>query len=518
MPLPRSQLALPGAIIAVTLVLATALAVSPILVFPLPPLEDYPNHLARMHVILNVGADPDLSRYYEIHWQIIPNLVMDLVVPPLARVSDLFHAGQAFTAICFLLVATGIFALNRALFGGWSLSGLLALPFLYNHVFLVGLLNYLFGIGLAMWGMSAWALLRERPWPWRLVASTLFAVALFFSHLIAVGVYAIALLAFESWRGWKRRSTPPAVRLADLAAAGLPFLPVLALLLASPTSGLGGQNEWSLTAKIEGLSYIFSTYSDVVDFALAAAACALVTWAALRRKLRVHPAAWALLGLGAIVYVALPNVTGTAFLVDQRLPVAIVLMAIAFTSIEPPRRLADCGAMAALLALLAVRVGDVYVNWTDLSRQIADVRTSMRLIERGARVLVAQSGDDDSDGAATDYGLTHAGCFAIIERSALVTDAFVFPGKQIMRVRPAHRRLAESADGDLPYIEDLVDDDSMRARSGDGDPYWQQWQDNFDYLYLVYTRRGDANPLAKFLTLLHDGERFQLYKVRRAGS
>src|SRR6185437_10017563 len=45
----------------------------PILTQPLPPIEDYVNHLARMHVMASVGSDPDLARFYEIDWQIVPN-------------------------------------------------------------------------------------------------------------------------------------------------------------------------------------------------------------------------------------------------------------------------------------------------------------------------------------------------------------------------------------------------------------------------------------------------------------
>src|ERR1700686_4124976 len=82
--LPRALLASPATIVAIAIILSTALVVAPILAFPLPPLEDYPNHLARMHVIATIGSDPDLSRYYEVHWQIIPNLIMDIIVPVLA--------------------------------------------------------------------------------------------------------------------------------------------------------------------------------------------------------------------------------------------------------------------------------------------------------------------------------------------------------------------------------------------------------------------------------------------------
>jgi hypothetical protein len=499
----------------VVLGLATALALAPVLVTTIPPLADYPNHLARMHVIAAHGADPDLARYYEIHWQIIPNLIMDMVIPLFARVTDIYHAGQAFTVICVLLVATGVLALNRALFGGWPVIGLAALPLLYNHIFLVGLMNYWFGVGLALWATAAWVALRERPW--RLLASAIFAVGLFFSHIFAVGVYGLALLAFELWRLRERRAEPLGPRLADFAATGLPFLPVIALLLASPTWSLAGTSEWSLSAKAGGLYYVISTYADFVDFALAAGLIAVLAWAAFLHELRVHPAAWILLGLGALVYLAMPNVTHTAYLVDQRLPIAIILIALAFIRLQAPSRLADGGTVLALFFLLAVRIVEVGVNWSALSRQEADVRASTKLIaERGARVLVAQS-DDTSDIDALDYGLAHAGCFAIIERSALVADTFVFAGKQIMSVRPAYRRLAESTDTELPSVEELGNDGLGGAASADP-PYWREWHDKFDYVYVMYTAEDFSNPAPDVLTLIYTGSRFRLYKVRKPAS
>src|ERR1700684_2454827 len=65
--------------IAVSFVVLMAIVSIPIVLYPLPPISDYINHLARMHVIATGSSDPDLSRYYEIDWQVIPNLMMDLV-------------------------------------------------------------------------------------------------------------------------------------------------------------------------------------------------------------------------------------------------------------------------------------------------------------------------------------------------------------------------------------------------------------------------------------------------------
>jgi len=74
----------PLVIAAEVLVIAT-LVLLPLVYVVVPPIQDYPNHLARMQAIAVLDHDPALSRFYAIEWSLIPNLVMDLVVPPLAH-------------------------------------------------------------------------------------------------------------------------------------------------------------------------------------------------------------------------------------------------------------------------------------------------------------------------------------------------------------------------------------------------------------------------------------------------
>ena len=95
--------------------------------------------------------------------------------------------------------------LHRALYRRWSALPLIAFPFLYNNVFLVGTMNYVFGIGLALWALATWAWLRERSLPLRLLVSMLFVIGLFFCHLFSLGLYGLGLLAFELWRALTRR-------------------------------------------------------------------------------------------------------------------------------------------------------------------------------------------------------------------------------------------------------------------------------------------------------------------------
>ena len=63
-------------ILAVALLLVVVLI--PIAITPVPPLVDYPNHLARFHIIAELGHDTPLARFYALDWRILPNLAGDL--------------------------------------------------------------------------------------------------------------------------------------------------------------------------------------------------------------------------------------------------------------------------------------------------------------------------------------------------------------------------------------------------------------------------------------------------------
>src|ERR1700719_3232155 len=106
--------------VAALFVLLLAVTSIPVVLHPWPPMSDYINHLARMQVIATVNSDPDLARFYEIDWQLLPNLMMDLLVPSLARMMNIYLAGQIYTISSFVLILSGTVALHRQLFGRWS--------------------------------------------------------------------------------------------------------------------------------------------------------------------------------------------------------------------------------------------------------------------------------------------------------------------------------------------------------------------------------------------------------------
>jgi hypothetical protein len=481
----------------------------PIWTHPLPPLSDYINHLARMQVIATLTKNPQLAKFYQLDWQLIPNLIMDLVVPPLARVVNIYLAGQIYIVGMFALIMSGALAFNRALVGRWTVFPLAATPLLYNYIFLVGLMNYLCGIGVALWALAGWVALRERPWPLRFALSTVSVAALFFCHLSVLGLYAIGVLSFELWRLWQQRRQAWPLRLADFVASGLPFLAVVPLLYFSPTMQLVSGVYWEQGGKLDGLLYVVSTYSDVVAFAIVATMAASIIWAIRHRVLRFHPAALVLLVVGGAVYFALPRVMFDTYMTDQRVPIGVAFMLFACGDLELRWRLVRRVFLVIVLLLISARLIEIDYNWSQLSDSTSEFRSSVRRIAPGAKVFVSYA--DRSYGDDThDLGLVHAACIATIERSALVTTLFTVPGKQVLHVRSEFRDYADTRDGTPPAVAQLVL--AAEHPTAEDPAFWLNWT-KFDYLYVLFTEDEAPNPDPTRLKLVADGDRFQLYRI-----
>jgi hypothetical protein len=481
----------------------------PIWTHPLPPLSDYVNHLARMHVIATVKQNQQLARFYEIDWQVIPNLIMDFIVPLLAKAMNIYVAGQVYMVGMFALIISGIMVLNRALVGRWTAFPLLAFPLLYNYDFLVGLMNYIFGIGVSVWALAGWVALRERAWPLRYALSTASVVVLFFCHLSALGIYGIGILSFELLRLWQHRLQLLPWRLPEFVAGGLPFLAAAPPIWASPTIQLLSWTWWDQRGKTDGLMYVFSDYSDITAWVLIIVLAASIAWAIRHRVLRLHPFVWTLLVVGGVVYMALPRIMFDTYMTDQRVPIGVAYMFFACGDLELRRRMVRRAFMVVCIFLIGGRVLEIDLNWSLLSDSIAEFKTSVRRIAPGSRVFVAYAdralGED-----VRDLGLVHAASIATIDRSALVTTNFTVAGKQVMHAQPQYLDYVDRRDGTPPSTAQLVV--AADHPTATTPTFWKNWT-KFDYLYVLFTEDNAPNPDPRRLKLIADGDRFQLYRI-----
>src|SRR5580704_19417253 len=121
----------------------------PLILTEVPPLTDYPNHLARCYLLAFGSSDPALRPMFSEHWQIIPNIGVDLILPKLMHVFPPLLAGRVMLAFCLLIPTTGAIALSRAYFHRRSLWQIATGFAAFNVLFLMGFMNFELGIGIA---------------------------------------------------------------------------------------------------------------------------------------------------------------------------------------------------------------------------------------------------------------------------------------------------------------------------------------------------------------------------------
>lgn len=415
----------------------------PLLLTVLPPLLDYPNHLARMSLLPSLPAGSALERYLAVRWAPLPNLGMDGVVPFLALVMPLEWAGKLFIALTFALLAGGTAALHRVLFGRWAVWSLLAFLLLYTRLLLWGFIGYLFGAGLALAAFAAWIALKERHWAVRVVLGCLFALAVYLAHLLAFGLYAVMVAGYELGQVWRLRK-PAVIALRDLAIGGAPFLP--ALVLMHMNSSAGRIIYANPLRKLDLLFSVFDNYSrpfDVTCFVIAVLAVGYAFW---RRWVRLAPEmVLPLIGLLA-AYLAMPTQLFTAAGVERRIPMVIFLVLIGGSAWQARFARRETLFLAGAGVMFAARLAVIAAMWHSAGRLYAQLLPGLDTVPRGACLAVAF----DKDGIAVQKApLTHFPTLAVLRRDAFVTTLFAYPLQQPIALLPEADRLADllSPDG-----------------------------------------------------------------------
>jgi hypothetical protein len=498
-------------------------AALPVLLPDVPALGDYPNHLMRLNAIATLDLDPDLSRFYRIQWDILPNLLMDVLVPPLGRLIGMDAAFKIFVAAMFLALVSGSFALYRAVWGRLDQGPLAAFLFLYTMATYMGLFNYLFGLGMALWALAAWVAVAGRGPLARAAVSLVAVPLLFFTHLFALGLYGLGLAAYECWRLTATRAwTAPRRLIPELAAFGMPLLIAPALLLQSPSADFAGALLWVGSAKLMGFDWLFGAYSTPVGVVTGAAVLLGLAWGLWSGALRLHPVGWIVIGLGIAAFAVMPLVLFGSYFADGRLPVGILFLAIGFARWDLPSTAARGAFVAAVTALALLRIVDAGAAFARIEPDLKEMRQALTLIRPGSTVLVAIADGVErrtlfrptqytADRVAS-LGLHHMPVLAMA-RSSFVSTAFAHPGKQVLQVREEYRDLDSSIIASLPQTADLL------AATLDpwtqADRYWGRWTERFDAVVVLYTDLSMGNPVPNHLALAHEGRLFRIYRVKR---
>ncbi len=415
------------------------LATVPFFSTVLPPLFDYPNHLARMHVLSEGG-----NQFYAVHWEPLPNLAQDLIVPPLAQLMPLDIASRLFLVAIFGLITGGTILLNRVATGVWRMWPLLAFLLLYNRMFLWGFLNYLFGIGVALAGTALWLALERERWWLRTLASSLVALACYLSHIAAFGFYVLVIIGIElsPARGELRVRRWLAIgRRTAIAGAQFAIPAVLFLGYWHPAAA-GGISYAAFWRKADLLFSVFDNYDRAFDIVCFALFLGLIGWLAATRQLRLAPRLGGAVGLVFAAYLLLPSQIYGGSGADHRLPVATFLLLIAASAAKFPNRRTAAAIGVAAAVLLVVRLAVIEYVWLRADRIYSADLAGIDMLPRGAKLAVAYPA------SAVNFvpvpGV-HLAVLAVARRGAFVPTLFANKGQQPIALKPSYDVLADAA-------------------------------------------------------------------------
>jgi hypothetical protein len=427
-----------GITVAAAFFVLLVVACVPLFSTVLPPLVDYPNHLARLHLLAEGG-----NAFYAVRWAPLPDLAADLLVPPLIRLGvPLPFAGKAFVVLSFALISGGTVWLNRTATGRWRWWPLLAFLLLYNRSFLWGFINYLFGLGLALCGLALWLTLERRPRT-RLLLSLPMALGCFLSHLAAFGIYALSIAGVElvpvASLVRQRRYREAAARTA-LAAPQF-IAPALLFLFWQPAGTGGAVGFGAIWRKADLLFSVFDNYSrpfDIVCFVLFAGSLAVLAW---QRRLALSPRLGVALAILFAAYLILPTRIFTGYGADHRLPPALFLLLIASVKPSLPRRAGLLLAVAAG-AMFAARMAVVDAVWARADGLYTSDIAALDQLPLGARLMAGAPANEVNAGGVPQL---HVAALAAARREAFVPTVFAHPAQQPMALRPPFDAAAAAA-------------------------------------------------------------------------
>jgi hypothetical protein len=498
----------------------------PILAVEVPPLSDYPNHLARCFFLAFGTDDSVLSSMFAAHWAVIPNLAVDLILPPLMRVMPPLVAGKLVVILTVLLPTTGAIALSLACFRRLSFWPLCSGFAAYNTMFLVGVLNFQLGIGVAFWGAATWISTSRRYPVFATVIGACFALVAFMFHLFGFCFYALLLGSSEVVaiiQGGLGNIEALRFGLRRVIAVLLILLPPSMLYFLSPFAGANGPLFWQppiqklllLLVPVLGYSYFFSI----------AVASALLLIALLwvgQGRLQVAPLAWFCLPVLVLIYLVLPFAWKGGWWIDTRIPVLLGFTLFATTMPTGIGQRESILVAAVLITVFVIRMVYITDLWLGSRQDIADVRKVLTPVTPGSRVLSVEASDRfpatpryriAANGVPPAYW--HFAAFALIDHRAYWSDGFAIPGQQPVIVRSPYNL---SGDGGLTHPQSYTDLAAFADAATSPAPsyYLSGWPDKFDYVLLLNAEKVPdlTKVMPLYLTLLDHKGVAALFRVR----
>jgi hypothetical protein len=481
-------------------ILILAVVFVPLLTIDLPPLVDYPNHLARQYILAELPRSETLRNFYQADWHATPYLAMDGIVQTLAHAMSVGSAAKVFVALMLFLLAFAPFALNLALFGRITPAALIGLLFVHNTTVSLGFVPYIFSLGFGLCLLALWIRYREGPVWVRLGLFPVLATSLFFCHLIGFAIYGLTVAAYElgrhldpsspgKRRAWHHLDRAERINLGSLLLqCGIPLIVFLLFGPASETGRAISQTTYGGIGRkfellFEMVPYLMPPYIWSIDRAVAIALPVGVIALLVAKKLEYsRPMLWPL-GAVVAVFFAMPMQWLGGWGGDHRLLVAVGLLVAGGLRPTSP-------------VLVLARSAAITVEWRAADREAAEFRRSFATIAKGSKVYFAFGHEGGRQSwLRPKYFLPS---LAVADRHVFVPYLFTsdnIPGIPL-RYHP-----------DFAPLQALSQGPILTNRAS---PDWAAILDDYDYFIIGNGQYFDS-PVPSRLVPVYSGEGFEIY-------
>ncbi len=510
--LMRVSSRLPSSWLAITLAFALA-HVWLIVASPVPPLHDYPAHLARVHIMARLADSADLRSYYEYTWMLRHNIGSDVLILMLAHVMPVEVAGRLVVAAIPAVTLMAMCYLRIKIYGRCDSLILLAAPYAMGVWFGWGFINFCLSVALALVAFALWLDVRNWKIAPRSAALLGMGFAVWLAHLSGWGVLGLLVFAWEAVAAVERRGlTLRRVAWATWSAAWrcLPLAaPLLVMALSGDGSGDLGVHFSTLQDKIDAPLQSLAFTWDRADKYCVALLVLLASAALLFRLVRVSAGLAMAAGLVFVAFVLSPAALLGGGSVDVRLLTPFALIAATALSwrqdLRAPWTMAVVTAIT--IALATVSGGRFAYTAAAFQRYNVEYALNLELIEampRGARVLGVVV-----DGLRSGRPpLTMLPNMAVVRRDAFSNLQWQSDAGHLLRL--TYPGEAEPLVGVESTVIDL---DAQGRSTGELDRLIAaEPLHRFDYVWIINTHR--AAPLDNdWLELIGATDRTALYRV-----
>ncbi|MDD5673515.1 MAG: hypothetical protein PHC61_05100 [Chitinivibrionales bacterium] len=176
------------------LVLFTIIPIVMITRLSVPPLQDFPLHVAQAYILFHYHATPFFQQHFSVLLFPFPYLMEDFILLPCLFFGYEF-AGKVLLGVSIALLAFGVWFLMRTFNPQRMYLCLFCIPLFFNKLFFKGNINAVLGIGFFLIALAVLKRIYDGQNNKKSVCLLgALAVALYFTHLVAFFVFAGATI------------------------------------------------------------------------------------------------------------------------------------------------------------------------------------------------------------------------------------------------------------------------------------------------------------------------------------